>query len=104
MPRFLPFLEHFSSSCVALVGGPTEALMSLCSSPFVTARRQVLFGGAALVATSLIPASSAFAQRGFAGVVVQGGGTRPTYLPQPGSSDPVAHSLAENLFWNEQLM
>lgn len=78
--------------------------MSLHSPHYVTARRQVLFGGAALVATSLIPISSAFAQRGFAGVVAQGGGSKPTYLPQPGSSDPVAHSLAENLFWNEQLM
>jgi hypothetical protein len=29
---------------------------------------------------------------------------KPTYLPEAGSSDPVAHSVAENLFWNEQLM
>ena len=32
--------------------------MSLESIDFVTARRQVLFGGAALVATSLVPASA----------------------------------------------
>ena len=77
--------------------------MSLQSLDFVTARRQVLFGGAALVATSLVPASALVAQ-GLRGVVSQGGGTKPTFLPAPGSRDPIAHSIAENLFWNEQLM
>lgn len=77
--------------------------MSLQSSSLITARRQILFGGAALVATSLVPASSLLAQ-GFRGVVTQGGGAKPTYLPAPGSRDPVAHSIAENLFWNEQMM
>jgi hypothetical protein len=74
------------------------------SRPFVAARRQILVGGVALVSTSLLPLSAALAQRGFPGVIAQPGGTKPTYLPQPGSRDPVAHSIAENLFWNEQLM
>ena len=77
--------------------------MSLHPYELVTARRHVLIGGAALVATSLLPASTAMAQR-YAGVVTQGGGTKPTYLPAPGSRDPIAHSIAENLFWNEQMM
>jgi hypothetical protein len=32
------------------------------------------------------------------------GGIKPTFLPEAGSTDPVAHSVAENLFWNEQMM
>lgn len=64
-------------------------------------RRRVLLGGVALVATSCVPA---IAQRQYPGVTARMGGTKPTYLPDAGSRDPVAHSVAENLFWNEQLM
>ncbi|HZB46126.1 MAG TPA: DUF2935 domain-containing protein, partial [Pyrinomonadaceae bacterium] len=38
------------------------------------------------------------------GITSKEGGTKPTFLPEAGSNDPVAHSIAENLFWNEQLM
>ena len=38
------------------------------------------------------------------GITAKEGGTKPTFLPEANSNDPVAHSLAENLFWNEQLM
>ena len=38
------------------------------------------------------------------GIIAKEGGTKPTFLPEAGSNDPVAHSVAENLFWNEQLM
>jgi hypothetical protein len=69
----------------------------------VIVRRTVLFGSVALAATSLVPAGL-LAQLRTRGVVAQPGGTKPTYLPEPGSRDPVAHSIAENLFWNEQLM
>lgn len=31
-------------------------------------------------------------------------GRKPVFLPQAGSNDPAAHSVAENLFWNDQLM
>lgn len=65
-------------------------------------RRRVLIGSAALFATSFL--GSAFAQKQYPGVAAKPGGTKPTYLPSADSKDPVAHSLAENLFWNEQLM
>jgi hypothetical protein len=32
------------------------------------------------------------------------GGTRPIYVTRPGSRDPVEHSVADTLFWGEQLM
>lgn len=38
------------------------------------------------------------------GITSKEGGTKPTFLPDAGSTDPVAHSVAENLFWNEQMM
>jgi len=38
------------------------------------------------------------------GITSKEGGMKPTFLPEAGSTDPVAHSVAENLFWNEQLM
>jgi len=33
-----------------------------------------------------------------------GGGTKPIFVAPPGSSDPVAHSVADTLFWGEQMM
>jgi hypothetical protein len=38
------------------------------------------------------------------GITTKEGGTKPTFLPEAGSNDPVAYSVAENLFWNEQMM
>src|SRR3712207_462653 len=38
------------------------------------------------------------------GITSKEGGMKPTFLPEEGSNDAVAHSLAENLFWNEQMM
>ena len=32
------------------------------------------------------------------------GGTKPIYVAPPGSMDPVAHSVADTLFWGEQMM
>lgn len=77
--------------------------MDTCSpagSVLLPSRRRVLFGGVALFATALV--SPVLAQH--AGVATVGGGTKPTYLPEAGSTDPVAHSMAEQMFWNEQLM
>lgn len=65
-------------------------------------RRRVLLGGVALVGTSVL--MPGLAQQRHRGVTAKEGGTKPTYLPEAGSKDPVAHSIAENLFWNEQLM
>ena len=33
-----------------------------------------------------------------------GGGTKPIFVAPPGSQDPVAHSVADTLFWGEQMM
>ncbi|HEX8557145.1 MAG TPA: DUF2935 domain-containing protein [Pyrinomonadaceae bacterium] len=77
------------------------------------ARRRILTGGgAALVGATLLgpllktalgqTTDGADARR--RGVIAKEGGTKPTYLPEAGSNDPVAHSVAENLFWNEQMM
>jgi hypothetical protein len=65
-------------------------------------RRRILLGGLALVGTTLVRPSLA-AER-YAGIASVGGGTKPTYLAEAGSRNPVALSMAENLFWNEQLM
>ena len=37
------------------------------------------------------------------GVITKDGGLKPVYLPESGSTDPVAYSLAENLFWTDIL-
>jgi Protein of unknown function (DUF2935). len=68
----------------------------------VLSRRRVLFGGLALVGTTLL--SSAMAATRYAGIVTKGGGNKPTYVAEAGSRDPAALSMAENLFWNEQMM
>jgi hypothetical protein len=81
---------------------------------FSITRRRFHIGGVTLLATGLAAGSglSTFAQTQpqiatqaatKAKVVSKGGGTKPTYLPEPDSTDPVDHSVAENLFWNDQL-
>lgn len=57
-----------------------------------------------MAATTLLPWSINAQDLRLPGVVARPGGDKPTYLPDPASKDPVAHSIAENLFWNEQLM
>lgn len=68
----------------------------------VMSRRRILVGGLALVGTSLFVDAEA-AER-YAGIVSKSGGSKPTYLAEAGSRDPAALSMAENLFWNEQMM
>ena len=78
-------------------------------------RRRFHAGGATLLAAGLaggtvfdaraqaqpqVAAQGPIAKMG----VISKGGAKPTFLPEPGSRDPVAHSQAEHLFWNEQLM
>ena len=80
--------------------------------PRISRRGLLVKGGVALVGTTLIgfPFDLALGQdTGGQDVKRQGvrskdGGLKPTFLPDEGSRDPVAHSVAENLFWNEQLM
>lgn len=68
----------------------------------VMSRRRVLIGGLALVGTSILATAEAAGR--YAGIVAKGGGTKPTYLAEAGSRNPAALSMAENLFWNEQMM
>lgn len=71
-------------------------------------RREILrTGGATVVGASFLGTLSDIAwaqittQRG---VTTKNGGTKPIYVPDGGNNDPVAHSLADNLFWNDILM
>ena len=76
-------------------------------SPRIT-RRDILFaGGATIVGTSLLGALSDVV-RGQdmrrPGVTTRNGGAKPIFVPEAGTTDPVAHSLADNLFWTDILM
>ncbi len=73
----------------------------------VTRRQVLLAGGAGVVGASLLGNLSniAWAQTNMQhGVTTKNGGTKPIYVPESGNNDPVAHSLADNLFWNDILM
>jgi hypothetical protein len=69
-------------------------------------RREVLLaGGAALVSLSVRGTALAGLpgpQATFPGVSVVSGAKKPVYVPAAGSTDPVAHSLADSLFWLDQ--
>ncbi|MBA3633700.1 MAG: hypothetical protein H0W58_12975 [Acidobacteria bacterium] len=72
-------------------------------------RREILtVGGAALVGLSFSGDAFAnilfglFGQDSFPGVTIVTGAKKPVYVPVAGSTDPVAHSLAESLFWLDQ--
>src|SRR5687767_2158289 len=69
-------------------------------------RREVLAGGATLIGATLLGSPFALPVRGqdMKRVMMKNGGTKPTILPKVGSKDPVDFSVAENAFWNEQLM
>jgi hypothetical protein len=78
----------------------------------ITRRKVITAGGAALVGATLLgPLAGTTLGQAMGGqdmrrrgITSKEGGTKPTFLPEAGSNDPVAHSVAENLFWNEQLM
>jgi hypothetical protein len=78
----------------------------------LTRRTILITGGATLVGTALSGSlfrailGQSVSSQGLKrmGIMSKDGGTKPTFLPEPGSTDPVAHSIADNLFWNEQLM
>ena len=71
-------------------------------------RREILLaGGATVVGASFLGTLSdvAWAQTTTQrGVSTRNGGTKPIYVPDSGNNDPVAHSVADNLFWNDILM
>ncbi len=77
------------------------------------ARRKILIaGGSTLVGVTLFgPLLETVLGQTIAGQDMQSrgitskdGGMKPTFLAEAGSTDPVAHSIADNLFWNEQMM
>src|SRR5687767_12642650 len=76
-----------------------DATVAVVTEPAGTTRREMLaVGGATLVATLFTP-STGRAQ--VAGTAVRNGGTKPVYVPA--ADDPVSHSIADTLFWTDQL-
>jgi Domain of unknown function (DUF2935) len=76
-------------------------------SPGIKRRDILLAGGAALAGTTLLGTLSDVAWGQDVrrpGVTTRNGGTKPIFVPESGTTDPVAHSLADNLFWNDILM
>lgn len=66
-------------------------------------RRQLLaVGGATMVGAVLAGTGAAAYRNSF--IPVQDEIMKPVILPKPGSKDPVDFSIAENAFWNEQMM
>ncbi|MBD0372707.1 MAG: DUF2935 domain-containing protein [Pyrinomonadaceae bacterium] len=82
------------------------------SSPRITRREVLVAGGATLIGTTLLGSLFDTVQAQTMtgqdmkrrGITSKDGGMKPTFLPEQGSTDAVAFSVAENLFWNEQLM
>jgi hypothetical protein len=73
----------------------------------VTRRQVILGGGVALVGITFLgsPVELAWGQASqLPGVMTKNGGAKPIFVAEPRSTDPVAHSLAENLFWTDILM
>ncbi len=73
----------------------------------ITRRQILLAGGAGVVGASFLGNFSdiAWAQTTMQrGVSTKNGGTKPIYVPDSGNNDPVAHSVADNLFWTDILM
>jgi hypothetical protein len=74
----------------------------------LVARRQILLGGsAALIGLALrgdaLAGLVSLGQNGtLPGVTTVAGAKKPVFVPVAGSMDPVAHSLAESLFWLDQ--
>ncbi|MGB7925776.1 MAG: DUF2935 domain-containing protein [Pyrinomonadaceae bacterium] len=77
---------------------------------FPVTRRQLLrAGGATLVGAAVSGPLFGFTASGqdaqdAKGITSKDGGMKPTILPEANATDPVAISVAENIFWNEQLM
>jgi DUF2935 family protein len=73
----------------------------------VTRRELLVGGGTMLVGVTLLGSAVHTAQgqgRTPAGIVPQDEFVKPIILPAPGSTDPVEHTRAENLFWLDIMM
>ena len=73
-------------------------------------RREVLLGGGAALIGLTLRGDALAGLLGqdqtmnFPGVITISGAKKPVFVPAMGSTDPVAHSLAESLFWLDQEM
>jgi hypothetical protein len=82
----------------------------------ITRRKLIVAGGTTLVGATLFSSLFDFEalaqdvkllsdkELGSRSIMSKNGGMKPTILPQTGSNDPVAFSIADNAFWNEQMM
>ena len=82
-----------------------DNLLTLSRGLQVTRREILTTGGATLV--GLMFGGNVFAnllsqQAMPAGVTTVSGAKKPVFVPAAGSTDPVAHSIAESLFWLDQ--
>ena len=76
------------------------------SSEGITRRKVLIAGGSTLVGATLLGSvlETAFGQTKDSqdmqrrGIISKDGGMKPTFLPEAGSTDAVAHSVADNLF------
>jgi hypothetical protein len=69
------------------------------AEPFGTTRREILAVGSATLVATLFAPSAGRAQ--VAGTNTRNGGTKPVYVPA--GDDPVSHSIADTLFWTDQM-
>ena len=68
-------------------------------------RRQILTaGGATLIGAALLGSPLEGVAYSSGAIKIDDSVMKPVVLPKPGSRDPVEFSIAENAFWNEQLM
>ena len=67
-------------------------------APGTTRREAFAAGGAALVANVFAPSAG---QAQVAGTAMRNGGTKPVYVPA--GDDAVSHSIADTLFWTDQM-
>src|SRR5688500_12150924 len=76
-----------------------DATVAVVTEPAGTTRRELLAVGGATRAATLFTPPTGRAQ--VAGTAVRNGGTKPVYVPA--ADDPVSHSIADTLFWTDQL-
>lgn len=83
----------------------TQTEQNNAEQGFKVSRREILTaGGATLVGAALLGSPFSFSASGQNMAKTQDGVMKPVILPKNGSSDPVDFSIAENAFWNEQMM
>ncbi len=74
------------------------------TEPKISRRQILMAGGAALVGAALLGSPAEGSAYGGGAARIQDPIMKPVILPKAGSTDPVEFSIAENAFWNEQMM